>query len=105
MSNDLENMDAQEFKRLAEQAGARTTKREYIKKGYEHQFSLYGVTTDRATKLSEYRRIEVLSNTPYTQEVFIDLYEFFNMVIPPSKYSIWIYDGKSKALKSVGVFD
>lgn len=103
--NPLENIDANELKRVAEQSGARTVKREYIKLGYEYPFSIYGVVTRRETQVSEYRRIEILSNTSYTLALFIDLYEFFALVIPPAKYSIWTYDEKSNTIHVVGVYE
>ncbi len=103
--NDISQVDMQEFARMAERASARTKKREAIKLGYEFQLSLYGVVKNFKSGEDEYRRIEVLSNIPYDQEIFFSLYEFFSQVIPPSKYSIWRYDKVSGDIKSWGVFE
>jgi hypothetical protein len=69
--------------------------------GYKWQMSMYGVLTDVETGVSEYRRIEVLSNAMY-QGVDIEfIYRFFNALKPASTYTIWLYNKKTESITLV----
>ncbi|GAG68339.1 unnamed protein product [marine sediment metagenome] len=71
---------------------SRRLKREWIKKGYNQQMSLYGVIFDQEIDDRSYKRIELLSNTPFTKEMFHLIRWFFQSFIPMKSYTIWIYD-------------
>lgn len=96
--------DEREIKRIEKTYGAKRIKREYIKKGYEFQLSLYGVLSDREKDESGYHRIEVLLNVPWTQRALHLIYDFMKALKPPSPYSIWIYDDSREAIKMVGSY-
>jgi len=96
--------DAQQIKEIAESASSRTTKRRWIKEGYSHQLSLYGVNTDSEKGESSYKRIEVLSNTPWTERIVALLYEWFNYMVPGAAYTLWIYDVTRDSFKIVGEY-
>lgn len=90
-----------DFHIVAESPRSRTLKREYIKKGYVHQVSFYGVITNNETHESRYNRIEILADQPYTQETLYVLHDFFGTAPPPFNYSIWIYTTKTDELKRI----
>lgn len=98
----LYRIDAEELKRVHESSSSRRKKREYIKQGYNITLSLYGAFTDKETNESRGIRIEILSNTPYTDQTTHQILSFFEHVHPTSKYTIWIHDKTRKALKCVG---
>lgn len=100
----LAKVDPQFLRQIAESGQSRRVKREYIKKGYNRQLSLYGVLTDKETGLSEYRRIEVLSNVDYNERLVALLYDFYNKLKTPEVYTIWIYDKDRKSVKEVGSY-
>jgi hypothetical protein len=66
--------------------------------GFKWQMSLYGVLTDRTTNVSEYRRIEVLANEPYTGVDIELIYRFFRNIKPAGTYTIWLYNTKTEEL-------
>jgi hypothetical protein len=101
----LKAIDTEELKREYESASSRTVKREWIKKGYVNQMSLYGVLTNTETKASEYRRIEILSNIPFTMEIVKLAADGIEYLKPPYKYSIWIYDKTMDGIKMVAHYD
>jgi hypothetical protein len=74
-------------------------------KGYIHSLSLYGVLTDTATGKSEYRRLEVMSNIFWTQQIVELIYRFFKGFKPVKTYTIWLYNKDRKALSNVGGYD
>jgi len=92
------------IKEIAESAASRTTKRRWIKEGYSHQLSLYGVVTDHEKEESSYKRIEVLSNTPWTERIVALLYEWFSYMVPGAPYTLWIYDVTRDSFKIVGEY-
>ena len=96
--------DAQMIKETAESAASRTTKRRWIKEGYSHQLSFYGVVTLTDTGESSYKRIEVLSNTPWTERIVALLYEWFRYMVPGSPYTLWVYDVTRDSFKIVGEY-
>lgn len=98
----LAAIDAEHLKQIAQSAGAKSTKRRWIKRGYDAQLSLYGVITDATTEESHYCRIEILSNTPYTERIVALVYGFFQQLKPSTSYTIWIYDHERQGLKEVG---
>lgn len=97
--------DAEEVKRIAESGSAKRVKREWIKKGYEYQLSLYGVLLHTEVGESEYKRIEVLMDVPWTEEALHLIYDFFKMFKPPSPYSIWLYNDERGAVTEVGRYE
>lgn len=97
-------IDAEHLKQIAQRAGAKSIKRRWIKKGYDKQMSIYGVLTNEETDESRYIRIEVLSNTPYTESIVAQLYDFLQELKPSTSYSIWIYDKKRRSIKQVGKY-
>lgn len=64
--------------------------------------SLYGAFTDKETGESRGLRIEILSNTPYTDRITHMILSMFEHIHPVSKYTIWIYDKDLDAIKCVG---
>lgn len=100
--NWLALFDAQEIQRLEETASAKTTKRHWIKQGYDQQMSLYGVVTDHELGESGYKRIEILSNTPYTERIVHEIYYFFLYFKPAHPYTIFIYDKDRDSVREVG---
>lgn len=79
----------------------RAIKRKYIKLGFVHQIALYGVLKNNETKAETYRRIDIMLNAPLTHESFTRIYDFFNYIKPPAKYSIWIYGDEDKEIGEV----
>lgn len=98
----LYRIDADELKRIHQLGSSRQVKREYIKKGYNRATSLYGAFTDTETDKSFGIRIEILSNTPYTERIIVLILSFFEHIHPVNRYTIWIYDKDKDALKCVG---
>jgi len=94
--------DAQQIREIAESAASRTNKRRWIKMGYSHQLSFYGVVTLTETGESSYKRIEVLSNTPWTERIVMLLHEWFRYMVPGSPYTLWVYDVTRDSFKIVG---
>jgi len=92
------------IKEIAESAASRTTKRRWIKEGYSHQLSFYGVITLTETGESSYKRIEVLSNTPWTERIVMLLYEWFRYMVPGAAYTMWIYDVTRDSFRIVGEY-
>lgn len=76
-------------------------KRQYIKLGFEHQLALYGVLYDNEEDRHTYRRIDILLDTPLTHEMFYRIYDFFRVIKPPPRYSIWIYGEEDKEIAEV----
>lgn len=66
--------------------------------GFTRQMSLYGVLTDSETKKSEYRRIEVIANKPYTAQDVEYIHRFFKEVKPAAVYTIWLYHNELEAI-------
>lgn len=83
---------------------SRKVKREWIKRGYEHQLSFYGAIHDNQKKDYEGRRIEVLSNVQYNPENLKFIMGLFDVYIPKHRYVILTYDGKENQINLVGVF-
>lgn len=77
---------------------SRWVKRQLIKEGYSHQLSMYGIVSEKENDESHFKRIEVLSNTPYTGDLIFLLYEFFKDMIVPDSYTIWRYDKDREAV-------
>lgn len=98
----LYRIDSEELKRIDASGSSRRVKREYLKKGYNIAMSLYGAFTNKETNESRGLRIEILSNTPYTDRITLMILSFFEHIHPVSKYTIWIYDKTLDALKCVG---
>lgn len=98
-------IDSEHLKQIAQSAGAKSVKRRWIKKGFDKGLSLYGVITNKETDESYYSRIEVLSNTPYTERIIALLYDFLKELKPPTSYSIWVYDFKRDKVKQVGKYE
>jgi len=83
-------------------AKSKLLKREAIEAGYIHQISFYGLLTNVTTLTKDYRRIDVLSNTPFTQSLFARLHSYFSIEKPKHRYSIYVYDGDDD---TIGEFD
>lgn len=98
----LYRIDAEELKKIDKLGSSRRMKRIYIKQGYNITMSLYGAFTDTETNKSFGIRIEILSNTPYTDRITHMILSFFEHIHPKSNYTIWIYDKDKDALKCVG---
>ena len=95
-------IDLEEIKRIDRSGSAKRVKREWIKKGYDQQMSLYGVLTNREEGESGYCRIEILANIPYSEKVVFLIYQFFLDFKPPRPYTIWIFNKDREALRQVG---
>ena len=85
-----------------ENAGSRRLKREWIKRGYSHQMSFYGILTDKETGESNYSRVEVLAEGPFDYGTTFLLYQFFRELKPLDSYSIWVYSPKEQGVQVVG---
>lgn len=101
----LEAVDTEELKREQDTGDSRVVKRKWIKLGFSHQMSLYGALAIRDQDRHEGRRIEVLSNQPYTERIVHLLYEFFREIPPLARYTIWIYNANQEGLRMVGRYD
>ena len=101
----LKAIDTEELKREYESTSSRTVKREWIKKGYANQMSLYGVLTNQDTEASEFRRIEILSDVPFTLEIVKGVSESLEYLKPPFKYTIWLYNHREDGIKMVAHYD
>jgi len=101
----LEDIKTDELRKEYESASSRTVKRKWIKEGYSHQMSLYGVLTNRDDKTSERRRIEILGDVPFTKETILLIGQAFEYLKPPFKYTIWLFDSKNNGIRMVGSFD
>lgn len=101
----LQAVDLDAIKRLMERGASRYVKRKWIKRGYTQQLSLYGVIHNKTDDKNYYRRIEVLSNTPYTCPIVMYIYDYFERSLPPYAYSIWLYDNKRKAIGLVAKYE
>lgn len=101
----LSLFDVNEVDKIAKSARSRLVKREWIKQGYSHQLSLYGVAFDATTGGKGYKRIEVLGTRPWTQRVVLGLYDWFTYMIPGSPYTIWIYDAARDSISIVGRYE
>jgi len=84
---------------------ANTVKAEAAKFGFTKQMSLYGVLTDRETRKSEYRRIEVLSNGNYNVQDIEFIHRFFKEIKPVATYTIWIYNKRNEGIALIGSFN
>jgi len=101
----LAKVEVEEIKRQAELSSSKRVKREWIKRGYSHQISFYGVLTDAETEESQYCRIEVLAENLYTfEEVFL-IYHFFMTLKPMDSYTIWIYSRANEGIRYVGRYE
>ncbi|TKJ36878.1 hypothetical protein CEE36_11365 [candidate division TA06 bacterium B3_TA06] len=100
----MTEFDADEIRRIHESGAAKRVKREWIKKGYDQQMSLYGVVTDEALDEAGYKRIEILSDTLYDDRIVALIFEFFQYFKPESPYTIWIHSTERDALKQVGAY-
>jgi len=98
----LESFQAEELRAEHENAASRRLKREWIKRGYSHQMSFYGILTDREAGESNYSRIEVLAEQPFDYEATFLLYTFFKELKPLDSYSIWIYSPAHEGVLVVG---
>jgi len=78
---------------------AKTVKNQLVSIGYDNATSFYGVLHDIGTGKVEYRRIEVLSDTPLEERQVELLYRFFQKNKPVKTYSIWVYDSKKDSVK------
>lgn len=67
-------------------------------KGYKYTISLYGVVTNKTTKHSEYRRVEVFLNGYPEQIDVAGIQHFFEELIPYNYYSLWAYDIEQKEI-------
>ena len=93
----------QMVKRLMESAKgsleAKALKDQLHALGYTCAISLYGVLTDKETKRSEYRRIEVLLDVTPDERIVNLLYRFFQTNHPIQTYSVWVYDHEVDSVK------
>lgn len=101
----INGIDADELRREQDAGDSRSVKRKWIKLGFSHQMSLYGALAFRAQDRHEGRRVEVLSNQPYTEKIVHQLYEFFRLIPPLARYTIWIYNANQEGLRMVGRYD
>ena len=100
----LGEFDAQEIADQAQLLSSKRLKREWVSRGYSHQISLYGVLTNKETEESQYSRIEVLAQDPFSYETTFLLYHFFSELKPTDSYTIWIYSPAHQGVKQVGRF-
>lgn len=100
----LSEFDAEEIKRIHESARAKSVKREWVKRGYDQQMSLYGVVTDEQLEESGYKRIEILSDVLYDDRIVALIFEFFDYFKPESPYTIWIYSKDRDSIRQVGAY-
>lgn len=97
--------DAQEISLQFELLSSKRLKREYAQRGYSHQISFYGVLTNKETEESQYSRIEVLAQEPFSYEATFMLYHFFSELKPLASYTIWLYSREREGVKQIGRFE
>lgn len=100
----LEQINAEVVMEEWKNAGSRRLKREWIKRGYTHQISFYGILTDKEKGESNYSRIEVLAEAPFGYEATFLLYHFFKELKPTDSYTIWVYSPAHEGVQMVGRF-
>jgi hypothetical protein len=101
----LGKMDADELRREQDAGDSRVVKRKWIKLGFSHQMSIYGALAIKDQDRHEGRRIEILSNQPYTEKIIYQVYEFFLSIPPIARYTIWIFNANQEGLRMVGRYD
>jgi len=101
----LEGVDVAEVMQVQKWVQIRSLKRKYIKMGFIHQIAMYGVLQNKETEEAHYKRIDVLSDTPFTEESFIRVYSFMEFIKNPAPYSIWVYSDQMKRIKEVIWFE
>lgn len=97
--------DHETITRETELLSSKRLKREYVKAGYSHQLSFYGVLTNRDTEESQYSRIEVLSQDPFSFKDTFLLYHFFMTLKPLESYTIWLYSREREGVTQVGRYE
>lgn len=95
----------EEIDRMESRYDARALKRQLILTGYKHQISFYGLVETAKGRDMSYRRIEIMSNTPITEDLMYFLYEFFEEIIPLKIYSIFRFNGVTNELLIAGDFE
>ena len=93
------NLD--ELTRKSLESNSRRVKRGLIERGLVHQISLWGAVTKISTDVSEARRFEFFSSTPYTEREVYLIKHVIAEIKPPYNYSIWEYDGKRRAMRVI----
>lgn len=95
-------------KGFAEEVELRTSQRETIRKlkeqlhmkGYHYILSLYGSVQRKNDKEYEYRRIEIMSTTPFNEYTFSKVVEAFKLIIPDYTYTLWLMTPREKMVKA-----
>ena len=98
----LQSFDEIEIKRLEESGRARSVKRGLMKDGYTWAMSLYGAVQGPGVDEIVPMRVEILSDTEYTERIVYLITSFFETVQPVDKYTIWIFDGVDETLTIQG---
>lgn len=101
----ISHINAEELIRIDRSAGARSLKREYVKLGYDNQMSTYGVLRDKETGDLNSCRIEVLSNTSFTERIVFLIYQTLYQLKPQYHYTIFIYDKDRDAIRMIGAYE
>lgn len=69
----------------------RLEKNDLKKQGYKWGMSLYGALYNKETMTNRYIRIEVLSNTPFTERLVELIYRHLYNYTPVFTYSVFAY--------------
>lgn len=99
----MKKLTETEFRNRVERAFQSHTKANKLKdflqkEGFSYTMSLYGIVTDKTTKHSEYKRIEVFINGAPDQTDVAAINHFFEEIYPPKYYSIFVYNRESKEI-------
>lgn len=97
--------DAKEIREEARKTSSRQLKREWIKKGFSNQMSLYGAIYSEDEDRFEGRRIEILGDQAWNKRTLKAVADSFNEHLPHFKYSIWLFTNKTLRLKLLGGYD
>ena len=60
--------------------------------------------TNKETEESQYSRIEVLAEEPFSYETTFLLYHFFSELKPLASYTIWLYSPEHEGVRQIGRF-
>jgi hypothetical protein len=97
----LDDFNADAILGEAQATNSRQVKRSLIERGLVYQISFWGAVTKISTDVSEARRYEFFSSTPYTERETYLIKHVIAEIKPPYNYSIWEYSSKRKAMKEI----
>lgn len=99
------NFDVEALIAESDRHASKRVKREWLKKGYSYQMSLYGAVYNEDEDKFTARRIEILSDYPWIPRTLKAVADGFNEYMPHFRYSIWAFSHSALNLKLIGGYD